>query len=137
MAIGLGWKKFSFFEQDDRPGVAIPEETTCSSGSQHHVAFGCSGGQVCSPAGLIFVLNIFCMLYTIHAVSNADLSCTSWNLQVVLFERAFTGQLAFQAHGHLVSQLICLKVSSFFLNSASAAKHPLCAGACVREKMAC
>ncbi|CAL5228225.1 g11315 [Coccomyxa viridis] len=73
MAIGLGWKKFSFFEQDDRPGVAIPEETTCSSGSQHHIAFGCSGGQV------------------------------------VLFERAFTGQLAFQAHGHLVTQLICLK----------------------------
>ena len=31
-------------------------------------------------------------------------------LQVVLFERGFTGQLAFQAHGHQVSQLICLRV---------------------------
>ena len=110
MAIGLGWKKFSFFEQDDRPGVAIPEETTCSSGSQHHIAFGCSGGQVRSTAGLVLVPYILCMLYTIHAVSHADSGCTLCILQVVLFERAFTGQLAFQAHGHLVSQLICLKV---------------------------
>ncbi|CAK0785749.1 hypothetical protein CVIRNUC_008960 [Coccomyxa viridis] len=73
MAIGLGWKKFSFFEQSDRPGVAIPEETTCSSGSVEHIAFGCSGGQV------------------------------------VLFERAFTRQLAFQAHALQVSQLVCLR----------------------------
>ena len=37
--------------------------------------------------------------------------------QVVLFERAFTGQLAFQAHGHKVQQLICLKVRSSCLSN--------------------
>ncbi len=117
MAIGLGWKKFSFFEQDDRPGVAIPEETTCCSGSAYHIAFGCSGGQVCccdnaphrslaeEESGNLSA----CVLLKME-----DL------LQVVLYERGFTGQLAFQAHGNQVSQLICLKVTSTVLLHAYA-----------------
>lgn len=40
-----------------------------------------------------------------------ELHLTLLLLQVVLFERAFASQLAFQAHGHHVAQLVCLRVS--------------------------
>jgi hypothetical protein len=46
--MSLGWKKFSFFERDDRRGVQLPENTTCCSGSADYIAFGCDDGQVSS-----------------------------------------------------------------------------------------
>ncbi|BDA46644.1 Vacuolar protein sorting-associated protein 11 homolog [Coccomyxa sp. Obi] len=44
--MSLGWKKFSFFERDDRRDVQVPENTTCCSGSADHICFGCDDGRV-------------------------------------------------------------------------------------------
>ena len=44
--MSLGWKRFSFFDTDDRRGVEVPGSSTASSGNAYHLAFGCSDGQV-------------------------------------------------------------------------------------------
>lgn len=43
--MSLGWKRFSFFEQQERPGEAVPETTTCCTGSAGQVFLGCANGQ--------------------------------------------------------------------------------------------
>jgi hypothetical protein len=47
--MSLGWKKFSFFERDDRHGVEIPDDSTTCSGSGTYLAIGRSNGQVEIP----------------------------------------------------------------------------------------
>ena len=44
--MSLGWKRFSFFETDDRRGVEVPGNSAVSSGNDHYLIFGCSDGQV-------------------------------------------------------------------------------------------
>ena len=43
--MSLGWKRFSFFETEERRGVEVPVDSTCSSGSADHLVLGCSDGQ--------------------------------------------------------------------------------------------
>ncbi|KAK9806296.1 hypothetical protein WJX72_009074 [[Myrmecia] bisecta] len=44
--MSLGYKKFSFFEKDERPEHAVPQNTTCSTSGSDQLLFGCSDGHV-------------------------------------------------------------------------------------------
>ena len=45
--MSLGWKRFTFFEREERKDHAVPDTASCSVGNAEHLVFGCSDGQVC------------------------------------------------------------------------------------------
>ena len=44
--MSLGWKKFSFFDKEERQEAEVPEEATCSTSGGGQLLFGCADGQV-------------------------------------------------------------------------------------------
>jgi hypothetical protein len=48
--MSLGWKRFSFFDKEERPEHDVPENSTCSASGNDLLILGCGDGQVASPS---------------------------------------------------------------------------------------
>ena len=62
--MSLGWKRFTFFEREERKDHAVPDTASCSAGNAEHLVFGCSDGQVRrgTVASLHFCSHVFARL---------------------------------------------------------------------------
>ena len=55
--MSLGWKKFNFFDKEERQEQEVPDSSTCSCSSADQLFFGCSDGRVSSVHFVVELLS--------------------------------------------------------------------------------